>query len=299
MENISLSVSIKNLANSVGVDLIGFAEAKEFQDYILENSKRRNPKLSLADAKSIIVVGIYIGGVVLPGWNKSDIGRTSRLFLSGFFNDVVKQLEPITDLLRNEGYEAVVCDDTENGESILPLKLAAIRAGMGWQGKNTLLINKKYGSFLALGGILTNAELLCNSAAEINRCKNCNKCQQVCPMNALEKDFALNKSRCLSFLLQKDNFPKEAELLIGNRIIDCEICQQICPWNVKHIKHPLDTELTKSFRKEVSKWEDFFSIPRLVNLTEEEYQNKLGFLNAEIPYKIFHRNILMVAENSN
>ncbi len=182
MEKYSISGKIRNLAYSSGIDVLGFADASEFIDYALKNSKRQNPKLSLAKAKSIIVAGIYIGGLTLPKWKNSWYGRTSRLYLSEFFLDVVKPLKPIVDLLQNEGYQAILCDsDTENG-SILPLKLAAIRAGLGWQRKHSLLISKKYGSFLAFGGIITNVMLEPNKTEEPKRSKKCEKCQKAWPM---------------------------------------------------------------------------------------------------------------------
>jgi epoxyqueuosine reductase QueG len=242
------------------------------------------------------VAGIYIGGLVLPSWDKSYMGRTSRLFLSGFFNDVVKQLEPIATLLRKEGYTALICDDSKNKGSILPLKLAAIRAGIGWQGKNSMLVTKKYGTFLALGGIVTNANFEHNTEQETNRCKSCKKCQQACPLKALEQAYVLNKNKCLSYLLQNDNLPEEAKTVIENRVIDCEICQQVCPWNTKHIERPLATAMTTSFQREIPAWEDFFALPQLVKLTEREYREALGHLNTGIPYPIFHRNVLMAVE---
>jgi epoxyqueuosine reductase QueG len=142
-EKTILSKNIRKLADSLGIDFLGFAEASEFEGYIVNRARRRDPRLSLSDAKTIIVAGIYIGGLVLPSWDKSYMGRTSRLFLSGFFNDVVKQLEPIATLLRKERYTALICDDSKNKGSILPLKLAAIRAGLGWQGKNSMLVRNK------------------------------------------------------------------------------------------------------------------------------------------------------------
>ena len=292
-EKTILSENIRKLADSLGIDVLGFAEASEFEGYILNRARRRDPRLSLSDAKTIIVAGIYIGGFVLPSWDKSYMGRTSRLFLSGFFNDVVKQLEPIAILLRKEGYTALICDDSKNKGSILPLKLAAIRAGLGWQGKNSMLVTKKYGTLLALGGIVTNANLEHNTEQETNRCKSCKKCQQACPLKALEQAYVLNKSKCLSYLLQNDNLPEEAKTVIENRVIDCEICQQVCPWNTKHIERPLATAMTMSFQREIPAWENFFALPQLVKLTEQEYREALGHLNTGIPYPIFHRNVLM------
>ncbi len=204
-----LSEKIRNLAESIGIDALGFAEASEFSDYALRSSKRRDPKLSFPNAKTIIVAGIYIGAVTLPNWANPRYGRTSRLYLSEFFLDVVKPLEPIVGFLKNEGYQAIVCEGSKKEGSILPLKLAAIRAGLGWQGKHSLLISKKYGTFLALGGIITNADLEHNNKEEPNRCHKCDKCQKACPLAALDQPYVLNVKKCMSYLLQNENLPKK------------------------------------------------------------------------------------------
>ena len=297
MRKNNIQENIRKLAEYHGIDVLGFADASEFKDYSLKKSKRRDPKLSLSDAKTIIVVGIYIGGLVLSSWAKSNFGRTSRLFLSGFFNDVVMQMEPIATLLKKEGHAALICDDSKNGGSIIPLKLAAIRAGIGWQGKHSLLISRKYGTFLALGGIITNAHLEHNDIIETDRCKDCKKCQEACPVNALENVYILNKGRCLSYILQTDNVPEEAKAVLENRIMDCEICQQACPWNAKHIKKPLNTKMTLNFQRKIANWEDFFTFTKLVKLTEHEYKKTLDRLNTGIPYSIFYRNILMAMQH--
>lgn len=282
---------IEALASSIGIDAIGFVKAYEFTHYALHDSKRGDPKLSLPDAESIIIAGIYIGGLTLPSWENYWYGRTSRLYLSGYFLDVVKPLEPITELLKGKGYKAIICESSSNEKSILPLKLAAIRAGFGWQGKNSLLISKKYGSFLAIGGIITNAELDYNVTEEINHCGTCNICQKDCPLDALVRPHVLNKDKCLSYLLQVDNLPDCAQSVMENRVGDCEICQQSCPWNKKHISNPLKTKLTVSFEKKRKELESLFYLPDLYRLSKEDYQKKLGFLNTDIPYEIFHRNV--------
>lgn len=296
MHRAVLSEGIRKLADSIGIDALGFAEASEFQGYALSRSNRRDPRLSLSDAKTVIVAGLYIGGLVLPSWEENTTGRTSRLFLSGFFNDVVNQLEPIAALLRTEGYSALICDDSKDDGSILPLKLAAIRAGLGWQGKNSLLLTRKYGTFLALGGIVTNASLEYDTREEADRCKTCQTCQQACPMNALEQAHVLNKGRCLSYLLQTADLPEEAKAVADNRVMDCEVCQQVCPWNAKHIEHPLPTAMTTAFQREIPAWESFFALSQLVKLSEQAYTEALGHLNTGIPYAIFHRNVLMAIE---
>jgi len=293
-----LSEKIRNLADSIGIDALGFAEASEFSDYALRNSKRRDPKLSLPNAKTIIIAGLYVGAVTLQNWANPWYGRTSRLYLSEFFLDVVKPLESIVDFLKNEGYQAIVCDSSTEEGSILPLKLAAIRAGLGWQGKHSLLISKKYGTFLALGGIITNADLEHNTKEESNRCHNCDKCQQACSLEALNQPYILNRDKCLSNLLQIEDLPEEAQSVMENRVGDCEICQQACPWNKKHIDRPLVTNMTESFQKKIEDWENLFFLPDLVELSENGYREKLGHLNTGIPYNIFHRNVLIAMERA-
>jgi epoxyqueuosine reductase len=296
MKTTVLSKKIRELARATGIDVLGFAKASEFQGYALKHSRRRDPRISLPEAKTLVVGGIYLGGFTLPSWDNPAVGRTSRLFLSGFFLDVVKPLEPIAALLREEGHAALICDGSGSESSILPLKLAAIRAGLGWQGKHSLLISKKFGTFLALGGIVTSASLPLDAREETDRCGRCSKCQQACPLMALEQPYVLNKERCLSYLLQQEDLPETARAVMGNRVIDCEICQQACPWNTKHMGKPLITATGTSFQREIPGWEEFFSLIRLARLTEQEYGESLDRLKTGIPYPLFHRNVLVALE---
>ena len=293
-----LSEKIRNLADSEGIDVLGFTDASEFTGYALKNSRRQNPKLSLWSAKTIIVAGIYIGGVTLPSWTDPMYGRTSRLYLSEFFLDIVKPLEPVVNFLKNEGYKAIISKGGTNVGSVLPLKLAAIRAGLGWQGKHSLLISKKYGTFLALGGIITDAEFEYNTEEEQNLCGKCDKCQTACPLGALVQPHVLNINKCLSYHLQSEDLPENAKAVMENRVADCEICQYACPWNKNHLDNPLETKLTESFRTKIEEWENFFYLPNLVKLSDKEYIDKLGILGTDIPYKIFHRNVLLVMERA-
>jgi len=293
-----LSNKIKNLADSIGIDSIGFANATAFSDSRINNPKQKDPSLSLPDAKSIIVIGIYIGGVTLPAWKDNWYGRTSRLYLSGFFLDVVKQIQPVAKLLRSEGYQAMVCDGSAEEGSILPLKLAAIRAGLGWQGKHSILLSKKFGTFLALGGIITNAELEHNNEEVRNYCRDCDKCQTACPLTALNQPYVLDLDQCLSNLLQSEQLPQKAQDVMENRVGDCEICQDACPWNKKHLDRPLVTKMTASFQQKIKDWENTFHLPELVKFSEKEYSEKLGHLNTGIPFRLFQRNVLIALEKA-
>ena len=298
MNEIALSENIKEIAAEIGIDALGFADTSEFANYALHGSLRRNPKLSLPDARTIIVAGVYIGGVRLPEWESPFLGRTSRLYLSGFFLDVMKPIEPIADYLTKIGYQAVVCDSSTEKGSVLPLKLAAIRAGLGWQGKHSLLISKKYGTFLALGGIITGAILESNTKEEPDRCRNCEQCQEACPLGALKQPYVLNRKKCMSHLLMAETLPEKVQAVMENRIGDCEICQDACPWNRKHINMPLKSKMTKSFQKSIRYWKEIFYLPQLVELSENEYRKIFGPFNTGIPYEIFRRNVLIANERA-
>jgi len=298
MEKNSLAENITDLARSLGIDAFGFADASEFSGYLLNRHQRRDPKLTLPNAKSIVVAGIYIGGATMPEWKNPWYGRTSRLYLSGFFLDVVKPLEPVAEFLKSEGYQAEICNGSKKGGSILPLKLAAVRAGLGWQGKHSLFISKKYGTFLALGGIITDAVLENNTQEEPNRCRKCTACQDACPVEALDRPHVLKVERCMSNCLSEENLPLETRAAMQNRIGDCEICQDVCPWNRKHLENPLDTKMTAHFRQKINDWGDIFYLPNLANLSERQYKDHFGHLNTGIPYRLFRRNVMIALERA-
>jgi len=115
---------------------------------------------------------------------------------------------------------------------------------------------------------------------------------------ALDQPYILNKNKCLSYLLQSEHLPEEAQAAMENRVGDCEKCQQACPWNSKHLDNPLVTSMTEPFQKEVVYWEDLFFLPKLVSLSEEGYKRILGQLNTGIPYSIFHRNVVIAMERA-
>ncbi len=298
MNRKTLSEKIRKTADLSKIDIVGFAKASEFAGYAINQHQRRDPRLTMPDAKSIIVAGIYIGGLVIPEWKDPWYGRTSRLYLSGFFLDIVKPLEPVAGLLKDSGYQAEICNGSIDGGSILPLKLVAVRAGLGWQGKHSLLISKKYGTFLALGGILTDADLECNIIEEPNRCNKCVECQKACPVKAIEKPHVLDINKCMSNLLANGDLPQEVIDSMENRIQDCEICQEACPWNKKHLKNPLTTKMTTHFQKKINGWKDKFFLKDLNKLSEHQYKILFDKFNIDIPFNIFQRNVKIAIKHA-
>ena len=108
----------------------------------------------------------------------------------------------------------------------------AEKAGLGWVGKHTLLINKQAGSWFFLGELLVDIPLIADKQAE-NDCGACVACIKICPTQAIVEPYVVDARRCISYLTieLRDAIPEEFRALIGNRIYGCDDCQLICPWN--------------------------------------------------------------------
>jgi epoxyqueuosine reductase len=111
-------------------------------------------------------------------------------------------------------------------------KPLAEAAGLGWQGKHTVLVSREFGSWLFLGAIFTTAELPVDEPHE-ESCGTCRKCLDVCPTNAFPAPFQLDARRCLSYLNieHEGPIPLEFRVPMGNRIYGCDDCLAVCPWN--------------------------------------------------------------------
>jgi epoxyqueuosine reductase len=159
--------------------------------------------------------------------------RVARYARCDHYASLRKALNPIAESLRGLGWRAtVVCDD--NG---LVDRAAAHRAGLGWFGKNSLLLLPELGSWFVLGSVVTDAPLRLTApttaSPHADGCGTCSRCMSSCPTGALVAPGVLDARRCLAWLVQSPgSFPEQYRRALGDRIYGCDECQQVCPINL-------------------------------------------------------------------
>ncbi|MPN28559.1 Epoxyqueuosine reductase [bioreactor metagenome] len=156
-----------------------------------------------------------------------------------------------------------------------------------------MLVSDKYGSFLALGAILTDVDIGEAYPVVKNMCGNCARCVNICPSKAIEIPQQLNRAKCLSDILDKsdnrlDNL-READT--ERYFFECDICQNACPWNQRHIKAPLNTPYGRLFNGD--ELNDILKLDHLRAMDEQTYEKELAplMLGYKLPYQTFKRNI--------
>lgn len=174
-----------------------------------------------------------------------------------------------------------------SGSGPLLEKALAAKAGLGWIGKNTLVVNQQDGSFFLLGEIFTSLPLPIDRPQE-NHCGNCTKCIDACPTKALLAPFKLDARRCISYLTieHTGEIPKELRPLIGQRIFGCDICQQVCPWNQKK-NSGCQSPLIPNSSLQNKILYDFFQWDEVTFKTKTR-----GTPISRISYQNWHRNLL-------
>lgn len=190
--------------------------------------KRRDTTLAFTGARSAIVVALDYGG-------KEPAGPIARYARGDDYHDVM--LERLADLHRWLESE---CGHPVSGKAyvdtgpILERDLAQ-KAGLGWFGKNTMLINPTRGSFFFLGVLMVDLELEADAPFEGDRCGTCTRCLDACPTGALVEPRVMDATRCISYLTieHRSEIAPELRPLIGELLYGCDICQDVCPYNVK------------------------------------------------------------------
>jgi epoxyqueuosine reductase len=204
--------------------------------WMAETFERRiDPRKLMADAKSIIMLGLNYGPEADPlaAPSRPEAGAISAYARNRDYHDVLKgKLKELAAFLvaaaRPEKTDVKVFVDTA---PLLEKPLAA-RAGLGWQGKHTNLVSRDFGSWLFLGAMLTNLELP-PDRPESDHCGQCRACLDACPTGAFPAPYRLDARRCISYLTieHQGPIPREFRAAIGNRIYGCDDCLAVCPWN--------------------------------------------------------------------
>ena len=172
-------------------------------------------------------------------------------------------------------------------------KPLAQSAGIGWQGKHSVLVSREFGSWLFLGAIFTNIELPFNKP-EQEKCGTCTKCLTICPTDAFPAPFQLDASKCLAYYNNehKDHIPLKYRKPMGNRIFGCDDCLAICPWN----------KFAKATSEIKFKAKDDFAAPQLSELIKLDDANFRRFFSGSPIKRLGHarfiRNVLIAIGNS-
>ncbi len=243
-----LKTQLVSFARQIGFDSCRIAActaptyATEFREWLRDGAhgemhymqrgeeKRCDPDRVLPGARSIIVLAMnYLQGEQAQESKAGATGKIARYAWGDDYHEVVEsKLDKIDQFLRGFGGQQKCYVDTG---PILERDHAA-QAGIGWHGKNTMLIDERLGTWFFLAEILTTLELLPDQPVA-DRCGTCERCIKACPTGAITAPHRLDARRCISYLTieLKGSIPLELRPLIGDRIFGCDDCLDACPWN--------------------------------------------------------------------
>lgn len=187
--------------------------------------RRLYPSEHLSMAKSIVCFGL--------NYFQEEPGRRGRIAKYALGKDyhklMVKKLKQVCLFLKSQGGNQKICVDT----GYFLEKPIAEQADLGWMGKSTILINKKWGTWLFLGIILTTLEIEPDLPSNKSYCGKCTACIDVCPTKAIRAPYQLDATKCISYLTieHKGSIPVKYRKLIGDHLYGCDDCLDVCPWN--------------------------------------------------------------------
>ena len=245
-----LTDQLKQEARRLGFDLVGVCPAvspagiRRLGDWIdagyagqmhyLPNriDAYQHPRHVLDGVRSMVMLGMHYrtADPLPPTPGKGRISRYA--WGDADYHDVIHQrLGQLREFLvqRSPGASARGVVDT----APLLEREFAVLAGLGWIGKNTMLINRQAGSWFFLSALLTDQELTCDSAHETDHCGTCRACLDACPTDAFPRAGVLDATKCISYLTieLRDSIPANLRDAMGDWLFGCDICQDVCPWN--------------------------------------------------------------------
>lgn len=266
-------------AKRLGFTHVGFAkadlvsDAEHFNKWLKENyhadmawmenylEKRVDPRKLVDGCKTVVCFSTnYYNSEA----SDESSAKLARYALGDDYHDVLKERLKTLLATVQENFPNVSGRFFTDTAPILE-RYWAQQAGIGWIGKNTMLISRTHGSYTFLSELLLTAEIEPDTPHE-NFCGTCTNCLDGCPTSAFEKPFVLNSEKCISYqtIEQRGEISADVEKNLGNNIYGCDICQEVCPWNrfAKLTQDPRFTARESLFNKPMSYWE---------NLTRNEY----------------------------
>lgn len=255
--------------------------------------KRTDPSLVLPGVKSIVLLGFnYFQGdhpqneAPRPGAT----GKFARYARGLDYHDLLKpRAKILVDLLASWGGEQKFYADTG---PVLEREYAAL-AGLGWQGKSTVLINRNLGKWFFLAEILTTVELP-SDTPEKNHCGKCTRCIEACPTNAIVAPYKLDARRCISYLTieHKGSIPEELREAVGDRIFGCDDCLDACPWN-------RFAKISSEAHFQATKATTGYTLREYLEMTDEEFRRMFqGSPVKRTKLERFQRNVCVALGNT-
>jgi epoxyqueuosine reductase len=185
----------------------------------------RNPARSTDPSRALPGAQALIAGA-WPVPNTPGPTRVARYVWRDYYGELRAALEHCAEVVRAEGFDArVLCDD-----NALVDRAVAVRAGLGWYGKNANVLVPGHGSWVVLGSVVTTAPLVTSPAPVVDGCGGCTRCVDGCPTGAIVAPGVVDARRCLAWLVQQEGtFPVEFREALGDRIYGCDDCQEVCP----------------------------------------------------------------------
>ena len=308
----SLFEKIKNagfpLYGAVDLDTLDPAifdpHVKRFETWIQNNNhgemgylergldRRKNPKLLMSEAKTLISIAI-------PYRRSAPVtqsGLKYARYLQGpdYHKEIPKILEPILSNFKHPelktDFKYKICVDTS---AVLERSWASI-CGLGWIGKNTLLINPTWGSYLFLAEILINQSSGVLPKNHKNYCGHCTRCLDACPTRAFLEPHLLDSKKCISYLTLEKRGEHATDTPIkqmGAWIAGCDVCQEVCPFNLKPSKMP------ESWPEDL----DGILLTELMQLdqeTKDTYKNRVKNSSlSRVKFEDFKRNLSIAEKN--
>ncbi len=267
---------IKNFANKLNIEYVGIAPVEKYTDleekliksrqrYDVSQFEEKNvalrtdPKITFPWAKSIIVC-------LFPYYTGEDEGANiSRYARIPDYHKIAKdKMIKICDYIKSEHTDAKFSAHVDNG--VLHDRYLAYLAGLGFRGKNTFIINEKYGTYFFIGYIVTNLELVPDTPSAA-KCKMCDKCIKNCPGCALDGEF-LNAEKCVSYITQLKEITDEQQNILKKQtmVYGCDRCQEACPYN----ENPIKTPITEFYAKRVKRLDK----EELISMSNREFKER-------------------------